>query len=118
MELLNTTRKTNISNQLGTRFVHFAYKIGIVFFLREMTNTLNKYFIDAPPSLEGDFYNSISFKFNWTEEFKSGYADRRQNGMHVGDCHVRKDGESWYFDVAYPENYEKYVPEDKCANTN
>lgn len=77
-----------------------------------MTPLLLQYTITAPESLAGDFFNSISYKFNWTEEFRAEYTEKRMFGSHTGNCGIRED--TIHFDITYPENLVEYVPPNQC----
>lgn len=83
-----------------------------------MTNLLMKHTIDEPEKLRGDYYDSMSHKFNWTAEFIKSYAERHRFGLQGGDCMSQKTGERWDFEVKYPEKFVEYVPEDKCPDNS
>lgn len=77
-----------------------------------MTPMLRKYYIDAPENLQGDFFDSITYKFNWTEEFRTEYTNRRMYGIHTGACGIRD--EVVHYDITYPESFIEYVPPNQC----
>lgn len=76
---------------------------------------IGKVVIDEPAELAGDYLQSISFKFNWTEEFKKEFQEKRRFGNHEFSCgsldgEFRINGES-----KYAEFENDYAPIDECA---
>ncbi|OXA47290.1 DBH-like monooxygenase protein 1 [Folsomia candida] len=89
-------------------------EFGVTQYRTEVTPMLAKYIIEAPPSLEGDFQSSISYKFNWTQEFLTEFTQKRRYGIQRGSCMKRGGDNSLEFDVSYPADFVEYVPDDGC----
>ncbi|XP_021952866.1 DBH-like monooxygenase protein 1 [Folsomia candida] len=87
-------------------------EFGVTAYTETMTPMLRKYYIDAPENLQGDFFDSITYKFNWTEEFRTEYTNRRMYGIHTGACGIRD--EVVHYDITYPESFIEYVPPNQC----
>jgi len=81
-----------------------------------MSTGVPRFVIDAPPSLAGDYDESISLKFNWTESFKEALYQKHRFGGHQGICRSERTGETITVpDQKYPANLIEYQPVDKCA---
>ncbi|CAL8109980.1 unnamed protein product [Orchesella dallaii] len=73
------------------------------------------YDILAPETLTGEYVESISFKFNWTQEFREAYQREKSTGEQVNYClGVESINEGT---VKYPENLEEFVPENECSRS-
>ncbi|CAL8109979.1 unnamed protein product [Orchesella dallaii] len=71
------------------------------------------YDIVEPENLAGDYVESISFKFNWTQEFREAYQNEKSAGEQVNLClgaELIMEGI-----VKYPENLVEYVPVNECT---
>lgn len=74
--------------------------------VQEATGT--RYHIDTPVELAGDFFDLVSYKFNWTKEFQDAYSLERLNGPQISGCNGQ------VVETRYPEGLIEYVPEDVC----
>jgi len=72
------------------------------------------YTIEEPPDLAGEFEETLSRKFNWTEEFIAHFENKRRFGNHEVSCGkhptVLMDGAS----VRYPNNIVEFNPGGFC----
>jgi hypothetical protein len=72
--------------------------------------------IDAPANLAGDYDDTLSHKFNWTEDFTLKYYEERRFGGHDAFCKSVRGGQTITVpNQKYPDNVIEYVPEDKCS---
>jgi len=79
----------------------------------ELIGGVQEYEILEPQTLAGDYVQSISFKFNWTPEFREAYEKEKHAGEQMNFCSgvdATNNGT-----VKYPENLVVYVPEDQCS---
>lgn len=66
--------------------------------------------------MAGDYEDSLSTKFQWTEEKKLELEEKRRFTKHVGICMARTDDPETRpeFLIGYPEIENPYELEDKC----
>jgi len=71
------------------------------------------YTIEEPEYLAGEFEDSLSHKFSWTQEFRTEFQERRRYRDHEMIClnnvDTRIEGP-----VNYPQKLTEYVPQDSC----
>jgi len=84
---------------------------------RESSADQGTYYILEPASLEGDFEESISRKFIWTNELKREFEEKRRYSPHDSICFSRKDPDYLVGVVQYPSDFAEYIPDDICAIT-
>lgn len=70
------------------------------------------YEITAPENLKGEYLDSLSFKVNWTEEYREYFQREKRYGKQIGVCAGRNF--TSFGDIQYPENMKEYVPPNKC----
>jgi len=71
------------------------------------------YNIQEPAYLAGEFKDSISTKFNWTQEFKNQFQEWRRFSDHDMLCYNNIDNRIEGL-VNYPQKLVVYEPQDTC----
>lgn len=78
-----------------------------------------KVIIYAPEELAGDYEESLSTKFVWTEKLKQELEEKRRYSEHSGVCVSRLEADPMpNFPVKYPDFLEPYEPENVCERDN
>lgn len=68
-----------------------------------------------PLELKGDYIDAVSFKVNWTEEFKREYQEVKRYGEQIGFCMI--NGEPIEVPVTYPDVASDYMPPNECIQS-
>jgi len=85
---------------------------------REGSTGSGSYYIYEPATLAGDYEESISRKFTWSDEFKTELQRIRRFEAHEIACYTRKNPEIFEGAVQYPSNLVEYVPEHLCPRSS
>lgn len=75
------------------------------------------YDILEPKSLAGDYFNSVSYKVNWTKDFVRSFQQEKRYGAQRAICRATEQYSLDQFgaDVSYPKNLIEFVAKDQCA---
>jgi len=93
--------------------------LGITNITSEMSVGRNQFKILQPEYLKGDFEESMSFKFNWTDAIRERLQDMRRFGVHQSVCKSRLSEEEPELEfVTYPHNFNEYVPDNICSRND
>ncbi|CAL8067984.1 unnamed protein product [Orchesella dallaii] len=72
-----------------------------------------KYIINEPIEFAGDYEDSLSTKFNWTEDFVKEFEHRHRYNVQSGICQ-NSQGSLAAGKVQFPVDFLKFAPEDVC----